>query len=55
MWLLNFLGVFNNRRDNAQDLKTYLEKNFEVLEFQVVGVTAFFAVTHLPAVGTSAH
>jgi hypothetical protein len=51
MWLLNFLGVFNNRQDNAQDLKTYLNKNFQVLEFQVVGVTAFFAVKHLPTIG----
>ena len=51
MWLLNLLGVFNNRQDNAQDLKAYLEKNFQVLEFQVVGVTAFFAVKHLPTIG----
>jgi len=51
MWLLNLLGVFNNHQDNTQDLKTHLEKNFQVLEFQVVGVTAFFAVKHLPTIG----
>jgi hypothetical protein len=49
MWLLNALGVFNNRKDNAEDLKTYLEEHFELVEFEVVGVTAFFAVRHLPA------
>jgi hypothetical protein len=49
MWLLNFLGVFNNRKDNAQDLKGCLDENFQVIEFEVIGVTAFFAVRHLPA------
>ncbi|MFZ6757572.1 class I SAM-dependent methyltransferase [Undibacterium sp. Ji50W] len=44
MWLMNYLGVFNNRNDNARDLKDFLEKNFQVLDFKVVGVTAFFAV-----------
>jgi len=44
MWLMNYLGVFNNRSDNAHDLRECLEKNFEVIEFEVVGVTAFFAV-----------
>ena len=44
MWLMNALGVFNNRNDNAQDLQECLEANFQVIEFEVVGVTAFFAV-----------
>jgi hypothetical protein len=44
MWLMNFLGVFNNRRDNAQDLKSYLDTHFQIIEFEVVGVAAFFAV-----------
>jgi hypothetical protein len=44
MWLMNSLGVFNNRSDNARDLKECLETNFRVIEFDVVGVTAFFAV-----------
>jgi hypothetical protein len=44
MWLMNSLGVFNNRSDNARDLKECLETNFQVIEFDVVGVTAFFAV-----------
>jgi len=48
MWLLNLLGVFNNRQDNAQDLKACLAQNFQVLEFEVVGVTAYFAVRKLP-------
>ena len=48
MWLLNLLGVFNNRKDNAQDLKACLAENFQVLEFEVIGVTAFFAVRKLP-------
>lgn len=44
MWLLNLLGVFNNRKDNARDLKYFLEKNFKLIEFEVIGATAFFAV-----------
>jgi hypothetical protein len=44
MWLMNFLGVFNNRDDNAHDLKQCLEASFQVVEFEVEGVTAFFAV-----------
>jgi hypothetical protein len=44
MALMNDLGVFNNRNDNAQDLKAYLETHFQLIEFEVVGVTAFFAV-----------
>jgi SAM-dependent methyltransferase len=44
MWLMNFRAVFNNRSDNARDLKECLEANFQVIEFDVVGVTAFFAV-----------
>lgn len=44
MWLMNSLGVFNNRSDNAHDLKECLETNFQVIEFEVVGVTVFFAV-----------
>jgi SAM-dependent methyltransferase len=44
MWLMNSLGVFNNRSDNAHDLKECLETHFRVIEFEVVGVTAFFAV-----------
>lgn len=46
MWLMNALGVFNNRRDNAQALENYLRAHFEVLEWSVVGVTAIFAVKH---------
>lgn len=44
MWFLNFLGIFNNRGDNARDLKNYFENNFHLIEFEVIGVTAFFAV-----------
>jgi hypothetical protein len=44
MWLLNLLGVFNNRRDNARDLEQFLTKNFILIEFKIIGVTAFFAV-----------
>jgi hypothetical protein len=44
MWLMNSLGVFNNRGDNARDLKECLERHFQLIEFEVVGVTAFFAV-----------
>jgi hypothetical protein len=44
MWLMNALGVFNNRSDNAHDLEECLETHFRVIEFEVVGVTAFFAV-----------
>lgn len=44
MWLMNALGVFNNRSDNAYDLHRCLEAHFQVIEFEVVGVTAFFAV-----------
>ena len=44
MWLMNSLGVFNNRADNARDLRECLEANFQLIEFEVVGVTAFFAV-----------
>jgi 2-polyprenyl-3-methyl-5-hydroxy-6-metoxy-1,4-benzoquinol methylase len=44
MWLMNSLGVFNNRGDNARDLNECLERHFQLIEFEVVGVTAFFAV-----------
>jgi ubiquinone/menaquinone biosynthesis C-methylase UbiE len=44
MWLMNALGVFNNRSDNARDLKECLQSRFQVIEFEIVGVTAFFAV-----------
>ncbi|NOT97652.1 MAG: methyltransferase type 12 [Sideroxydans sp.] len=46
MWLLNILGIFNNRKDNASDLQYYLGENFQLIEFEVIGVTAFFAVKH---------
>lgn len=44
MWLMNALGVFNNTRDSAAGLEAQLRAHFEVLEFGVTGVTAFFAV-----------
>ncbi len=44
MWLMNALGVFNNRADSASDLKASLSAHFHVLQFDIVGVTAFFAV-----------
>lgn len=50
MWLMNRLGVFNNQADTGEDLREYLEKNFKILEFNVVGVTAFFAVSLQPPV-----
>ncbi len=47
MWLLNFLGVFNNRQDSARDLAYFLQNHFHVIEFEVIGVTAFFSVKNL--------
>jgi hypothetical protein len=44
MWLMNYLGVFNNRGDNAEDLKAYLETHFQLVVFEIVGVVAFFGV-----------
>ncbi len=44
MWLMNALGVFNNRADSAPDLEASLRAHFHVLQFEIVGVTAFFAV-----------
>ena len=44
MWLVNALGVFNNRCDNARDLELVLRQNFQLIEFEVTGTTAFFAV-----------
>jgi hypothetical protein len=44
MWLMNFIGVLNNRRDSANDLKSYLETHFQIIEFEIIGVAAFFAV-----------
>lgn len=44
MWLMNTLGVFNNREDSAKDLKDFLFLHFDVLEFEVRGVTALFAL-----------
>jgi len=49
MWLMNALGVFNNRNDSAGELEAHLRHHFAVLEFEVVGVTAFFAVKAKPA------
>jgi len=34
----------DNIHDNAGDLKECSETNFQLIEFEVVGVTAFFAV-----------
>jgi hypothetical protein len=44
MWLMNALGVFNNRNDSARELEDFLRAHFQVLAFEVVGVTAFFAL-----------
>lgn len=44
MWLMNAMGVFNNRRDNATELKTALEACGKLVYFEIVGVTAFFAL-----------
>jgi ubiquinone/menaquinone biosynthesis C-methylase UbiE len=44
MWLMNSLGVFNNRHDNECELKECLAAHFRVLQFELVGVTALFAV-----------
>lgn len=44
MWLMNALGVFNNQADSARDLEASLRANFHVVRFDIVGVTAFFAV-----------
>jgi SAM-dependent methyltransferase len=44
MWLLNTIGLFNNRHDNARDLERFLRAHFQVLEFYVAGATAVFAV-----------
>ncbi|MCE3608277.1 class I SAM-dependent methyltransferase [Massilia sp. P8910] len=49
MWLMNALGVFNNRQDNARALENYLRAHFTVVEFKVEGVTAIFAVEHKPS------
>lgn len=45
MWLMNALGVFNNQEDSVLELEAALRANFKVLQFEVVGVTAYFAVT----------
>ena len=44
MWLMNALGVFNNRADSASDLAASLRAHFQVVQFDIVGVTAFFAI-----------
>jgi 2-polyprenyl-3-methyl-5-hydroxy-6-metoxy-1,4-benzoquinol methylase len=44
MWLMNALGVFNNRNDSARELEAYLREHFQVVQFELAGVTAFFAV-----------
>lgn len=44
MWLFNVIGVFNNREDSATDLERFLRTHFQILEFEIVGVTAFFSV-----------
>jgi predicted DCC family thiol-disulfide oxidoreductase YuxK len=44
MWLMNRLGVFNNRHDNVSELKESLAAHFQVLQFELAGVTALFAV-----------
>ncbi|HEX7643266.1 MAG TPA: class I SAM-dependent methyltransferase [Burkholderiaceae bacterium] len=49
MWLLNAIGLFNNRQDSARDLERFLRAHFQVLEFDVVGVVAVFAVRHKAA------
>lgn len=46
MWLMNVIGVFNNRRDNAHELEHALQQNFHLIDFEVNGTTAFFAVRH---------
>ena len=44
MWLMNALEVFNNRNDSARELEAYLREHFQVVQFELAGVTAFFAV-----------
>jgi 2-polyprenyl-3-methyl-5-hydroxy-6-metoxy-1,4-benzoquinol methylase len=44
MWLMNALGVFDNRRDNAEELEAALRQHFQIEHFEIVGVTAMFAV-----------
>ncbi len=44
MWLLNTIGLFINQHDNARDLERFLREHFQVLEFDVVGVVALFAI-----------
>ena len=44
MWLMNTIGVFNNRRDNEMELKSALEACGKLVYFEIVGVTAFFAI-----------
>lgn len=44
MWLMNALGVFNNRNDSARDLEMYMRDHFDIVEFQIIGVTGLFAV-----------
>ncbi|PRC94068.1 class I SAM-dependent methyltransferase [Solimicrobium silvestre] len=44
MSFLNLLGVFNNSEDSAIDLEKFLKAHFKITHFEVIGVTAFFAV-----------
>ncbi len=44
MWLMNIIGVFNNQHDSLEGLERTLRANFTVIELELVGVTAFFAV-----------
>lgn len=44
MWLMNALGVFNNRADSARELEAGLRAHFQLVQMEIVGVTAFFAV-----------
>jgi Methyltransferase domain. len=50
MWLLNTIGLFNNRNDHPDDLRSGLEAHFRYVSVKVVSATAFFIATNDEAV-----
>ena len=47
MWLLNALRIFHNRDDRLTDLRQALEKEFDLVEIEIVGSVALWRASRL--------
>jgi len=55
MWILNSIGLFNNRDDHPEDLRSGLEAHFRYVSVRVVAATAFYSASDDEAVFMAAN